>query len=67
MDGTTSLQNGEATAPAMFQPPAEETSSVEHLFAGGPRHIVQTPLVRNTYKKKSGSSDGARTYDTTSV
>ncbi|MEV5829173.1 hypothetical protein AB0L25_26795 [Spirillospora sp. NPDC052242] len=67
MDGSCTRPPGETTVPAMFRPPADETWSVEHLFAGASRHVVQTPLVRNTYKKKSGSSDGAKTYDTTSV
>ncbi|MFD0899082.1 hypothetical protein [Actinomadura sediminis] len=67
MDYSTTLQTGEATLLEMFRPPAEKRASTEHLFAEAPRHIVQTPLVRNTYKKKSGSSDGAKTYDTTSV
>jgi len=50
-----------------FQPPAVRELNVEHLFAGVPRYIVQTPPVRNDYKKKAGSSDGAKTYDTTAT
>jgi hypothetical protein len=48
----------------MFQAPEEEVPDVDHLFAGEPRYIVQTPPARNDYKKASGSSDGAKTYDT---
>jgi hypothetical protein len=36
----------------------------ESLFAGVPRLIVQTPAQAHDTKKRSGSSDGAQTYDT---
>ncbi|WP_344943308.1 hypothetical protein [Actinomadura miaoliensis] len=57
----------EASQLEVFQPPAVRELSVDHLFAGAPRYIVQGPPVRNDYKKKSGSSDGAKTYDTTAT
>ncbi|HEY2579214.1 MAG TPA: hypothetical protein VGI74_23145 [Streptosporangiaceae bacterium] len=34
------------------------------LFAGAPRLTVQTPVEAHMTKKRSGSSDGAQTYDT---
>ncbi|WP_329521063.1 hypothetical protein [Spirillospora sp. NBC_01491] len=56
-----------ATLLEAFQAPCVEAPSVDHLFAGVARYVVQTPPVRNDYKKQAGSSDGARTYDTTST
>lgn len=50
-----------------FQPPAEQQPDIAGLFDGDPHFIVQTPPVRNDYKKASGSSDGAKTYDTTAT
>lgn len=46
-----------------MQAPAVPSAS-ETLFAGTPRLIVQTPAQRHDTKKRSGSSDGAQTYDT---
>ncbi|MDL4812774.1 hypothetical protein [Actinomadura opuntiae] len=50
-----------------FQPPAEQLPDTSGLFDGDARLIVQTPPARNDYKKASGSSDGAKTYDTTAT
>jgi hypothetical protein len=46
----------------LLPPPALATG--EALFAGRPRLTVQTPVEAHTTKKRSGSSDGAQTYDT---
>ena len=51
----------------VFQPPADQTPDAEHLFTGPAYYFIQTPPERNDYKKKSGSSDGAHTYDTTAT
>jgi hypothetical protein len=63
----TNPEASKATPPEVFQAPADPAPSVDHLFAGVARYVVQTPPVRNDYKKKAGSSDGARTYDTTAT
>ncbi|MFD0686007.1 hypothetical protein [Actinomadura fibrosa] len=52
---------------AAFWAPPELVPDIAGLFDGEARYIVQTPPVRNDYKKASGSSDGARTYDTTAT
>ncbi|RBQ18648.1 hypothetical protein DP939_19385 [Spongiactinospora rosea] len=45
--------------------PPEATSGVaDALFAGPVVLIVQTPIDAHQTKKRSGSSDGAQTYDT---
>ena len=49
----------------VFQPPDEQLPDIEHLFTGTADSRVQTPTERNDYKKESGNSDGAKTYDTT--
>jgi hypothetical protein len=63
----TSSEASEAPLLEMFRAPADPTPCTDHLFVGVARYIVQTPSARNDYKKKAGSSDGARTYDTTAV
>ncbi|MBQ1081919.1 hypothetical protein KBX21_12035 [Nocardiopsis sp. B62] len=35
------------------------------LFTSPPRDVVQSPEQSHEYKKSSGSSDAAHTYDTT--
>ncbi len=50
-----------------FQPPAVSLPNLDALFTGDTRWIVQTPPVRNDYKKISGCSDAAHTYDTTAT
>lgn len=47
-----------------FMPPAAPTA-VPGLFASPARQVVQSPEQSHEYKKSSGSSDGAHTYDTT--
>ncbi|MEV5710537.1 hypothetical protein [Actinoallomurus sp. NPDC052274] len=61
----TAPETSAASLPEAFEAPADPTPETDHLFTGTTHHIVQTPPVRNDYKKKAGSSDGARTYDTT--
>lgn len=49
-----------------FLPPlAPPTPEGTDLFTSPARQVVQTPEQSHEYKKSSGSSDGAHTYDTT--
>ncbi|WP_267241721.1 hypothetical protein [Streptomyces sp. PR69] len=48
-------------------PPPVRTTSFESLFTTKAHRRVQTPAECHEYKKVSGSSDGAKTYDTTAV
>ncbi|WP_067452548.1 hypothetical protein [Actinomadura macra] len=48
-----------------FEASTQPLPSLDGLFVGTVRYAVQTPPERNEYKKSAGSSDGARTYDTT--
>ena len=43
------------------------TPDTGELFCGPARLFVQAPDIRNDYKKCAGSSDGAKTYDTTAT
>jgi hypothetical protein len=52
---------------ALFEPAEQEGPDTEQLFRGPARLIVQAPDIRNDYKKSAGSSDGAKTYDTTAT
>jgi hypothetical protein len=52
---------------AAFQPGRCDIPETEELFLGPVRLVVQAPDIRNDYKKASGSSDGAKTYDTTAT
>jgi hypothetical protein len=52
---------------AAFEPAGQEGPDTEQLFRGPALLIVQAPDIRNDYKKSAGSSDGARTYDTTAT
>ncbi|GAA4638825.1 hypothetical protein GCM10023196_098090 [Actinoallomurus vinaceus] len=61
----TAPEMSATSLPEVFQAPADPTPQTDHLFTGTKHHIVQTPPVRNDYKKTAGSSDGAKTYDTT--
>ncbi|MFF5258338.1 hypothetical protein ACFY4C_05290 [Actinomadura viridis] len=47
-----------------FQPPPAPPTMTGDLFTGEPRYGVLTPIQSHDTKKKSGSSDGAHTYDT---
>jgi len=49
---------------ADFQPPGIPAGGHDGLFAEEPRLVVQTTAERHETKKRSGSSDGAQTYDT---
>lgn len=60
----------EASGPTLldaFEPVAREAPDSGRLFLGPVRLIVQAPDIRNDYKKSAGSSDGAKTYDTTAT
>jgi hypothetical protein len=52
---------------AAFEPAGWDAADVGGLFLGPVRLIVQAPDIRNDYKKCAGSSDGAKTYDTTAT
>jgi hypothetical protein len=52
---------------AAFEPPKQDGADTGELFRGPVRLIVQAPDIRNDYKKSAGSSDGAKTYDTTAT
>jgi hypothetical protein len=52
---------------AAFEPVGQDDPDTEQLFRGPARLIVQAPDIRNDYKKSAGSSDGAKTYDTTAT
>lgn len=45
-------------------PPSLPTPAHDALFIGTRAYHVQTVNERHDYKKRSGSSDGAQTYDT---
>lgn len=45
-------------------PPSLPTPAHDALFTGTRAYHVQTVNERHDYKKRSGSSDGAQTYDT---
>jgi hypothetical protein len=51
-----------------FQPPSDTAGrSLEHLFVTRGRRRVSSPAESHEYKKISGSSDAAHTYDTTAI
>ncbi|MGW2597103.1 hypothetical protein ACX9I7_01055 [Streptomyces sp. L500] len=50
-----------------FAPPPKRGRTFEKLFATKANRRVQSPAETHEYKKKAGSSDGAKTYDTTAV
>lgn len=52
---------------AAVEPDKQEGPDAGQLFRGPARLIVQAPDIRNDYKKSAGSSDGAKTYDTTAT
>jgi hypothetical protein len=52
---------------AAFEPAGWDAFDAGGLFLGPVRLIVQAPEIRNDYKKCAGSSDGAKTYDTTAT
>jgi hypothetical protein len=52
---------------AAFESAEQDTPDIGALFRGPVRLIVQAPDIRNDYKKCAGSSDGAKTYDTTAT
>ena len=52
---------------AAFEPADWDAPDTGELFRGPVRLIVQAPDIRNDYKKCAGSSDGAKTYDTTAT
>ncbi len=50
-----------------LEPTGWDTPDTAGLFSGPVRLVVQAPDIRNDYKKCAGSSDGAKTYDTTAT
>jgi hypothetical protein len=52
---------------AAFESAGPDAHGSEGLFLSPVRLIVQAPDIRNDYKKCAGSSDGAKTYDTTAT
>lgn len=48
--------------PLLASPPPNASTE---LFISPARQVVQSPEQSHEYKKSSGSSDGAHTYDTT--
>ncbi|MDA2804854.1 hypothetical protein [Nocardiopsis suaedae] len=46
-----------------FTPPPDTAPAVD-LFATAARSVIQSAEQSHEYKKSSGSSDGAKTYDT---
>ncbi|MFI0417732.1 hypothetical protein DP939_29505 [Spongiactinospora rosea] len=63
----TDLDLGTSDLEEMFRAPDSQVPATGQLFTGKPTYVVQRPEIRNEYKKASGSSDGARTYDTTAT
>ncbi|GAA2223136.1 hypothetical protein GCM10010413_15100 [Promicromonospora sukumoe] len=51
----------------MFELPRKPDLGFETLFCSRSVRFVQSPEEAHDYKKVSGSSDGAKTYDTTAV
>ncbi|RBM23318.1 hypothetical protein DEH69_03120 [Streptomyces sp. PT12] len=48
-----------------FWPPSPPPTPIQsRLFSADSRYVVQTPAESHDTKKRAGSSDGARTYDT---
>lgn len=47
-----------------LSPPPETESDDDELFCGQARMSVPTTVAAHETKKRSGSSDGAQTYDT---
>jgi hypothetical protein len=52
---------------AAFESAGGDAPDTRGLFLGPLRLVVQAPDIRNDYKKCAGSSDGAKTYDTTAT
>jgi hypothetical protein len=50
-----------------FTPPPKRARRFERLFTTKVQRRVQSPAETHEYKKTSGSSDGAKTYDTTAT
>jgi hypothetical protein len=50
-----------------FTPPPKRARNFEKLFITKAHRRVQSPAETHEYKKTSGSSDGAKTYDTTAT
>ncbi|WP_432253168.1 hypothetical protein [Streptomyces sp. HNM1019] len=50
-----------------FTPPPKRRRRFEGLFTTTVQRRVQSPAETHEYKKTSGSSDGAKTYDTTAT
>jgi hypothetical protein len=50
-----------------LEPTDQDAPGTGELFCRPARLIIQAPDIRNDYKKCAGSSDGAKTYDTTAT
>ncbi|UED84082.1 hypothetical protein [Streptomyces profundus] len=50
-----------------FAIPPKRARNFEKLFITTAQRRVQSPAETHEYKKNSGSSDGAKTYDTTAT
>ncbi|MGW0708245.1 hypothetical protein ACWD4G_20200 [Streptomyces sp. NPDC002643] len=50
-----------------FTPPPKRVRRFETLFTTKAQRRIQSPAETHEYKKVSGSSDGAKTYDTTAT
>jgi hypothetical protein len=62
-----SLSIWEVCLMEMFELPRKPDLGFETLFCSRSVRFVQSPEEAHDYKKVSGSSDGAKTYDTTAV
>lgn len=52
---------------AAFELTGWDAPDTAGLFSGPVWLVIQAPDIRNDYKKCAGSSDGAKTYDTTAT
>ncbi|MCC3767865.1 hypothetical protein [Streptomyces sp. UNOC14_S4] len=50
-----------------FTPPVKRERRFEKLFTTKANRRIQSPAETHEYKKTAGSSDGAKTYDTTAT
>lgn len=50
-----------------FTPPPKRERRFDRLFMTKANRRIQSPAETHEYKKTSGSSDGAKTYDTTAT
>ncbi|WP_250279235.1 hypothetical protein [Frankia sp. Cppng1_Ct_nod] len=65
--GRTAVTHTKGSAMDTFLPPSIPTTSYEHLFVDKAWFKIQNLAETHEYKKAAGSSDGAKTYDTTAI